>query len=300
MPDGSKLPDSKKGMVIIVKNYIHEEIRIRNDIQVRFDIYRDTNHLITSHWHNSMEIVYICRGNMDVTIKNTVYPLAETDFIIINSTDVHSTYCHGDSLILLLQIPYQFLKKSIPEYDFIRFDGNYSSNKADDRKKSDVIRYILLEMKNVYEKKPEGFSLRFTSLLYDFLYTLMQSYKSEVDTASKIRTDKNLLRLEAVMNYVKNNFSTAVSLENAASVISLNPEYFCRFFKKYVGITFLEYVNRVRLTHVYDDLIHTDLSITDILERSGCTNYKLFIRNFKATYGCTPSQMREKLRNAQN
>lgn len=274
-------------------NYIHEDIQTREDIQVRFDIYQDTNNLITSHWHNSMEIVYICRGNMDITINNQKYFLAENDFMIINSTDIHSTYCHEDAQILLLQIPYRFLKKSIADYDYIRFEGNYNSSKAGERDKSDSVRSILLAMKDIYERKPEGFSLRFSSLLYELLYTLVIYYKSDVDCTSKIRTDKNLLRLEAVMNYVKNNYASAISLEDAAAVVALNPEYFCRFFKKYVGLTFLEYVNRVRLTHVYDDLIHTDLSITDILERNGCTNYKLFIRNFKSTYGCTPLQMRK-------
>lgn len=274
-------------------NYIHEDIQTREDIQVRFDIYEDTNNLITSHWHNSMEIVYICRGNMDITINNQKYFLGENDFMIINSTDIHSTYCHEDAQILLLQIPYRFLKKSIADYDYIRFEGNYNSAKAGERDMSDSVRSILLAMKDIYEQKPEGFSLRFSSLLYEFLYTLVIYYKSDVDCAAKIRTDKNLLRLEAVMNYVKNNYASVISLEDAAAVVALNPEYFCRFFKKYVGLTFLEYVNRVRLTHVYDDLIHTDLSITDILERNGCTNYKLFIRNFKSTYGCTPLQMRK-------
>ena len=274
-------------------DYMHEEILTREDIQVRFEVYRDSSHLITSHWHNSMEIVYVCQGRMDVTINHSEFSLKEGDFIIINSADVHSTYCHEDGRIVLLQIPYGFLKKAIPDYDNIRFEGDFASGEKKERKKSDKIRGLLLEMKSIYEEKPDGFSLRFSSLLYDFLYSIMQSYKTQMNTGSKIKTEKNLHRLKLVMDYVKAHYTKPISLESAASVIALNPEYFCRFFKKYVGLTFLDYVNRVRLAHVYEDLIRTDLSITDILERSGCTNYKLFIRNFKATYGCTPLQMRK-------
>ena len=279
-----------------MEKYIHEEIQTSEDIQVHFRIYHDSNHLVTNHWHNSMEVVYICRGNMDVTINNTSVSLSEDDFIIINSADIHSTYCHEDGEILLLQIPYSFLKRSIPDYDTIRFEGDFRTRTPDSSGANDALRSILLEMKAIYAEKPEGYSLRFSSLLYDFLYIMIRNYKVEIDTSVKIRTDKNLRRLEAVMNYVKNHYTAPISLEDAAAVIALNPEYFCRFFKKYMGLTFLEYVNKVRLTRVYEDLLHSDLSITDILERNGCTNYKLFIRNFKSTYGCTPMQMRQFLK----
>lgn len=272
-----------------MEKYIHEKIRTREDIQVRFDIYRDSNNLITNHWHNSMEIIYIREGCMDVTINNFQHVLEEGDFVIINSADVHSTYCHENCLVILLQIPYSFLKKSIPGYDNMRFERTLRSEED----KSAHIRSILLEMQSINDEKPEGFSLHFFSLLYDFLYTMVQSCKVEIDTAVKIRTDKNLRRLESVMNYVKSNYASPITLEEASAVIALNPEYFCRFFKKYMGITFLEYVNRVRLARVYEDLMNTDLTITGILERNGCTNYKLFMKNFKSTYGCTPMQMRQ-------
>ena len=283
-----------------MEKYIHEEIQTREDIQVRFEAYRDSNNLITNHWHNSMEVLYICEGCMDVTINNSKHTLYADDFIIINSADVHSTYCHENSLIILLQIPYHFLKKNIPGYDNLRFEGFYNppegesgSSQNIDREKSDQIRSILLEMKEIYEEKPEGFPLRFSGLLYNFLYIIIQFYKVEIDTAVKVRTDKNLRRLENVMEYVKSNYASPIALEEAASVIALNPEYFCRFFKKYMGLTFMEYVNKVRLTHVYNDLINTDLTVTAILERNGCTNYKLFMKNFKSTYGCTPMHMRK-------
>ncbi|NLL76323.1 MAG: AraC family transcriptional regulator [Clostridiales bacterium] len=271
-----------------MEKYIHEEIQTREDIQVRFETYRDSNHLITNHWHNSMEIICICEGCMDVTINNSRFTLAAGDFVIINSADIHSTYCHENCSIILLQIPYQFLKKNIPEYDNIRFDD---INKC--REKNEFIRSILMEMKALNDEKPEGYSLRFSSLLYNFLYSIIQYYKVEIDTSVKIRTDKNLRRLENVMDFVKSNYASAITLDEAASAIALNPEYFCRFFKKYMGLTFLEYVNKVRLAHVYEDLMNTDLTITGILERNGCTNYKLFMKNFKSTYGCTPMQMRK-------
>ena len=72
-------------------------------------------------------------------------------------------------------------------------------------------------------------------------------------------------------------------------------QYFCRFFRKSMGITFLEFVNQVRFSHVCRDILHTDQSIMEILVRHGFTNYKLFRRMFPETYGCTPSAKRKEV-----
>lgn len=106
-------------------------------------------------------------------------------------------------------------------------------------------------------------------------------------------SDVGRFRLIAVTDYVNAHYSEPVSLQNAAAVVALNPECFCRFFSKNKGITFLEYVNQMRFSQVCRDILHTDRNITDILARHGFTNYKLFRRMFYETYGCTPSAKRK-------
>lgn len=63
-----------------------------------------------------------------------------------------------------------------------------------------------------------------------------------------------------------------------------------------MGISFLQYVNQVRISHIYHDLVHTDLTIQEISEKNGFTNQKLCNRMFKELYGCTPSKIRKSLK----
>ena len=60
-----------------------------------------------------------------------------------------------------------------------------------------------------------------------------------------------------------------------------------------MGMSFLQYVTEVRLSHVYHGLLETDLPIAELMEENGFTNQKLFNREFKALYGCTPSAVRK-------
>ena len=88
-----------------------------------------------------------------------------------------------------------------------------------------------------------------------------------------------------------------ISLQDAADELGLNREYFCRFFKQNTGISFIRYVNQVRINHIYQELLHSDEGIQEITERHGFYNQKLFYRMFKERYECTPRELRSMARN---
>lgn len=110
------------------------------------------------------------------------------------------------------------------------------------------------------------------------------------------RLKKDLDRLNLVLNYISENYKRPISLDEIAGVAYLQAGYFCRFFKKKMGVTFLEYQNEYRLSFIYKDLINTKAPVHVILERHGFTNYKLFRRMFQEHFGCTPTKVRENMR----
>lgn len=95
------------------------------------------------------------------------------------------------------------------------------------------------------------------------------------------------------MDFVNAHYYEAISLRDAASTVALNLEYFCRFFKENMGLTFPEFVDQVQYSHVCDDLLRTDISITELLTHHRFTNYKFFRRMFQERYGGTPQAKRK-------
>nr|WP_308626823.1 AraC family transcriptional regulator [uncultured Eisenbergiella sp.] len=269
--------------------YIHENVQVEPDIQVRCFSYEDAGVLVPRHWHNSLEILYIARGDMEIMVNDLSFRLEADDFAIINSRDIHATSCSEHSQIHVLQIPYPFLKKHIPDFDNLRFLNGSCGNPASD----EVFRFCLTEIRNIYMAKPHGYQLHFTSLLYELLFLCVSCFRAPEGAEASSMTDEERTRLITVMDYVNAHYHESISLGNAASLVALNPEYFCRFFKKNMGMTFLEFVNQVRFSHICEDIIRTDTSITDLLDRHGFTNYKLFRRLFHEKYGCTPSEKRK-------
>ncbi|CUO71453.1 AraC family transcriptional regulator [Clostridium disporicum] len=104
-------------------------------------------------------------------------------------------------------------------------------------------------------------------------------------------------------NYFFENIEKELSLADfftrycdSSNVAHLQPEYFCRKFKQYMGQTFLEYLNEIRLAHIYKDLINTNNPLCDILETHGFTNTKLFYKTFKMKFNCTPKEVRKTMK----
>lgn len=284
----------------------YETIKIDADVNMRYSCCKDYEYFVPAHWHDSMEVLYILDGDLNINIEQMSYSLNAGEFIIIDSNMIHSTYCKTYSHSLIIQIPYLFLKTHIPDIDYMHFEttssvpGNPLSEQVTptvppDTLITDTIRNILNQLTDLWYTKPEGYRLKYYSYIFDLLYIMMQHFKVDITQNEYHQSEKYMERLTSVMSYVKQHYQEDISLQDITEYLALNPSYFARFFKKYMGMTFTEYLSTIRLRAIYEEIITTDLPVQIILERNGFTNYKLFMRMFRQTYGCTPSQKRKEI-----
>ena len=270
----------------------HEIITSKPKLPVYFDIYQSDNQLVPSHWHAHVEILYISSGSMHVICREESFLLHTGDIFLVNSGDIHYTRTIGRTETYLLQIPFDFFNQMLPGFASIRFQEYFSAEKY----KNDPVFCEkldhLLTMGYLYKNEKNGYQFLFGSHLHHFLYILYTSYVLPQSQSTVSQDTKTLTRLKDIITYVERHYMEPLSLSDISDRFALNPEYFCRFFKKNMGFTFLEYVNMVRLSHIYSDLMQTGDSITQIMERHGFINYKVFNRMFKEVYGCLPSKVR--------
>ena len=139
--------------------------------------------------------------------------------------------------------------------------------------------------------------LRSTSLMLNLLAELVEYFSTPITPVMTYTRLTNVERMEQVCDYVEHHYQEEITLQDAADELGLNREYFCRFFKQNMGIPFVKYVNQVRINHIYQDLLHTEDSIQEIMERHGFFNQKLFYRMFREHYGCTPREVRNLAKN---
>ena len=87
-------------------------------------------------------------------------------------------------------------------------------------------------------------------------------------------------------------FSEDWTVEKMALKTNLSPSYFHTLYKRMFGVTPKKDLNDIRLQHAKSLLMHSNLSITEIAERSGFGSDFHFIRAFKNAFGSSPNQYR--------
>ena len=272
--------------------HIYDLISVPENTGVRFFTSVDPGSYIPNHWHSAIEIIYMLEGELTITVESETRQLYAGQCTLINPRVIHSTKCVTPNRAIVFQIPLDFVSLYIPDVRNLYFLLDDPCDNPVRKTKLDIFKETLIQMQVANDIRPEGFVLRFNSLLFEVMFQLYHNFSTRIFQTHQKQKDKDLDRLNRVLSYTEENYNRPIPLSEIAEVAFLEPGYFCRFFKKYMGITFLEYQNELRLSYIYRDLTTTDKPVRDILEKHGFTNYKLFRRVFREHFGATPTQIR--------
>lgn len=275
------------------KEISHEIINAPVDTNVKFRTSTDPGSYIPMHWHRAVEIIYMQEGSLDVTVESENFTIQKGDCIVINGNVLHSTKCTSPNTAILLQIPLDFMEKYIPDLGQLIFLFDFRTKDQRQQTKQAMFKTILEQLQIINNVRPDGYLLRFNSLIFELLFQLYHNFAVKILQSNTSQKKKDMNRLEPVLDYISKHYREPISLNEIAEVACLQTGYFCRFFKKKMGITFLEYQNEYRLSFIYRDLITTRDPVHVILGRHGFTNYKLFRRMFLEHFGNTPTQIRK-------
>ena len=255
------------------------------------------------HWHEEIELLYQLNGRSDIQIDGKKYQIQNKLLTVINSRQVHSIHTYSDtSMFICVHISKKLIEKYIPDIDLYRIycipddipDSQFPEYLSVCRQMEALLRLYITD-KPAWQMESEGIILQVLAQL--IRHFSRKSAPDEIGLSSADRTSFN--RIRDVITYVEEHFREPISLQDIAGHLGLGREYFCRFFKKNMGMSFLRYLNEVRISHVYRDLEQTDAPIAEIAEKNGFHNQKLFNRTFREVYGCTPSAVRRKLKPAE-
>ncbi len=108
--------------------------------------------------------------------------------------------------------------------------------------------------------------------------------------------ERDISRLDEVLNYLRKNKTESVSLEQAASIAKMSPKSFCRFFKANTGETLTGYLNELRIGEACQRLLGTNQPVSEIAFDCGFNNLSNFNRRFQKLRNTTPRDYRREFR----
>jgi two-component system response regulator YesN len=96
-----------------------------------------------------------------------------------------------------------------------------------------------------------------------------------------------------VINFLEENFSKDISLEDAAREVNMSYHYFSKFFKEQVGENFVDYLTNLRIRKAKELLKNSSLSVKEVSYKVGYSDPNYFSKIFKKVTGVTPTEFKE-------
>ena len=255
----------------------------------------ETRKLQSTQFHQEPEIVYVLEGAMEIKVEDDSYKLDKGDFLLINANKHHEyREIKANLLIASFKINYAMLA-DIMQTSQLLFWCNTVADRNDAYQALKSAMDCILN--RFYERHKEG-AIYLNSLYYEVVYLLITHFMITADDArmkGNISVDNS--RIFEIQNYVQDHYQNDLSLNDLAQKLYLSNTYLSKYIKKHFGVSFLEYVNNVRLFHAVDELVYSDKKITRIALDNGFPTTAAFNRAFKEMYQMTPSTYRHNILN---
>ena len=97
---------------------------------------------------------------------------------------------------------------------------------------------------------------------------------------------------ENIERYIREHYSTEISMQSVARAMNYSDAYFCKLFKQCFKVNFSAWLNEYRIDRAREMLQNTRLSVREVSTACGYSDANYFARVFKRVTGKTPSEYR--------
>ena len=241
----------------------------RTGVQIHY--YTNIRKYNPVHWHSAVELIYILNGNAKIAIEGKDYPVVAGEFVVIDSNQLHEFRCRGESMMVVIHFSRSSMKNFIPNLDEYHFQCARAELQKEKLDAYLEICELLKGLPPLYVMHPTGYKLKSQAIAMEIFFELVNQFAETGEWVQKPEKRENLERMEEIIEYIELHHKELISLESIAAHFYLSREYFSRFFRKNMGVTFTRYVNQVRLMHIYQEICNTEFGIMELAEKHGCT-----------------------------
>lgn len=287
---------------------INEEVIYQNPLLFLkiWEIYSEADYFSTLekhpwHYHKEVEFLAIIEGHLGVQSKHGYVVLGPGDVMMLGASQPHRSHKplsevqhyvvfqidlgkHFDQSTMPYLNCFSELTEPLDKLNYI-FDMNETAKQE--------THAFILEIFKESQTRMRGYEIAISSIIKRLLLLLLRSDSRNLLNDTE---EIELNRLRPVLDYVDTHLSSKLSVEDASSLLNLSYHYFIKYFKKTMGVSFVEYVNYKRIKRSELLLLTSELSIMDVSYEVGITNMAQFYKLFKRQNQCSPREYKLRMR----
>ncbi len=247
----------------------------------------------TPHIHRDLELNLVLDGRVSLLSGADLTPLKKGDLFVVNALCSHELSAAAPAMILSVQVSPLFFGSYYPKLGRTVFKKTVFSDPGDEMQNK--LRAKLLSLAHAYFVREEGYELQCVSLVNALFYDLLRLSPTELleekDLSAYQAKRRRLLRLTG---FIEEHCGEKLLLSDLARQENLSMCYLSRIFKEFIGISFQDYLMKIRCEKARHLLLLTDYSLLDISMSCGFSDPKYFNQGFRQQYGHTPKDYRKK------
>ncbi|MDQ0903620.1 MULTISPECIES: AraC family transcriptional regulator [unclassified Paenibacillus] len=254
-------------------------------------------------WHSHMQVEFlvVIEGQLGIQTKHVYTVMAPGDVIVLGSSQPHRTYKHSaDALrqiVFQIDLKQHFDLSTMPylhcfselTHPLEQFNELFQGNAAVKQAAYNLIMQIYEES----QSRKIGYELAISAAIKNLLLLMLRNDNRDF---SALAEDSGISRVRPALDFIDEHLSERISVEDMCSVLNLSYHYFIKYFKKVMGISFVDYVNYKRIKKAERLLLTGDLSIMEVSFEVGILNMAQFYKLFKRHNQCSPKEFKQRMR----
>lgn len=125
---------------------------------------------------------------------------------------------------------------------------------------------------------------------FDSLKHSIDDLWEEHETKTEVTVSRLVMKAR---HLIEEHYNQGITMEEAARILAVSPEYLSRLYKKETGVSFTEEIRNCRVEKMKTLLIGTNLNLTQIASLTGFSDPKYMSRVFRDVVGMLPADYRK-------
>jgi AraC-like DNA-binding protein len=275
------------------------------DFPLRMNYYDFTHpHAAIPNYHDHLEIGYICKGSGLFAIGGKSYPVALGDVFVVASGVFHLLEADPPGslkVVNLYFLPELVYRPGSSETDleylllFLNYQKAFDPRIPVDPPTSRRVLQLLEQIAAELKSRDSSYRIAVKNCLCQILLILNRAVGVEKNSADTPHLRlRDIARLQPVFDFIHENYSRKMALQELSSASNMSETHLCRYFKRVTGQTITEYIKRCRIDRAKELLIEDEKSITWIAYEVGFESHSYFDRIFHEVTRLTPQEFRRK------
>lgn len=272
-----------------------------NDVFAEYNLPLETffvscqNHELTTH--NDLEIIWVLKGKAFLEVENQKHEMTDQTVFLVYQNKRHALKVELGSVIIAYRLKNDYLHRRGLFFEKIPYQGKVFTFDflADKYRQVPLLLVQFMKILLSNEKK----EIIYYKILAYYNFYIAEIYqmllKERYLDIKTIDYDEFLLRSQIIVDFVYSNFFHQITLTDLKKEIGLSNSRISHFIKEFLGISFQEFLQIVRLEHAIKLLKNTKLPINEISKQSGFSDHKYLNQLLKKHYNTTALKYRKGL-----